>query len=959
MRISLFIALCCIAAPPAMGDDTLVRSVDAFHRAVEEAQPGDTILLANGVWRDAHLDFDADGMEGDTITVRAETPGQVVLTGTSRLRIGGSYLKVEGLWFHRGALEGGHVIAFRINQNRPAHHSRLTNCAITEYNPPNWLTGYKWVSIYGTHNRVDHNYFAGKTHDGTTLVVWLEDPPNHEPNYHRIDHNHFGYRPPLGKNGGETIRIGTSHRSMQDSRTVVEYNLFERTDGEHEIISNKSGENIFRHNTFLESQGALTLRHGNRAVVANNFFLGNGRPGTGGVRVIGEDHLVQHNYFAGLQGDSSRAALPIMNGIPDSPLNRYFQVKNAHIANNTFVDTRITILYGLGMDSEKSLPPQGVSFVDNVVYTDSPAPVVFAMAPSQDITWSGNVFYGSDPGIPLPQGIRWENPKFLLGKDGLWRPDPKGPAAGKGAMPEGRPLTPDDVGPAWFSLPWTPRILSENDNSLPDFSYAGYHWGERPPPDLPPTIDVTDFGATGDDMNDDSNAFKRALSAAQSMEGPVVLHIPAGRYHISDILFIERSDFVLQGAGSGENGTVIAIEKALGAMDMPPALQKMRQSLIEKDKRVNGLPPSPFSRMGGVFWTRLPDLSQPEMLTPITGGMRGAYRMEVADATGLETGQMVRVTWFTPNGAGLPPCTYEAPKQKPDNHPEENPCSPPITQDVTITGIVDNTILIKEPLLHGLSPGWRAQLMTTAFLSEVGIEHLRIEFADVPYAGHHLEDGYNAFYLTGLRNGWIRNVHIHNADAGILTNSSSNLTLQNLTFTGRTSHYNIHMGDVHHVLAKDFEAKNPSLHPVGFGAGSRASVFTRGRILQPGLDQHRGFQHQNLFDDLTLVEDRNHSTLFTYSGISSPEAAHGAHNTFWNIRISFEHPETIRLPGYLGAVEKGRGVRIIGLKANVPIRFEYGPDTYTEGVNRTGIEVPSLYRYQLHRRLGDVTTSQQ
>ncbi len=943
-----------------MGDDTLVRSVDAFHGAVETAQPGDTITLANGVWRDVHLAFDADGVEGDTITVKAETPGQVILTGTSRLRIGGKYLKVEGLWFHRGALEGGHVIAFRINQNRAAHHSRLTNCAITEYNPPNWLTGYKWVSLYGAHNRVDHNYFAGKTHDGATLVVWLEDPPDHQPNYHRVDHNHFGPRPPLGKNGGETIRIGTSHRSMQDSRTVVEYNLFERTDGEHEIISNKSGENIYRHNTFLESQGALTMRHGNRAVVEHNFFLGNGRSGTGGVRVIGEDHLVQHNYFAGLQGDSSRAALPIMNGVPDSPLNRYFQVKNAHIANNTFVDTRVTILYGMGMDSEKSLPPQGVSFVDNVVYTDSPAPVVFAMTPPESITWRGNVFYGSDPGIPLPEGIQWEDPKLLSGEDGLWRPDPAGPAADKGATLESRPLTPDDVGPTWFSLPWTPRVLSEDKTHLPDFSYAGYYWGERPPPDLPPTIHVTDFGATGDDAGDDSNAFKRALSAVQSIEGPVVLHVPPGRYHISDILFIERSDFVLQGAGSGENETVIVIEKPLGAMDMPPVLQEMRQTLIEKGTLVTGLPPSPFSRMGGVFWTRSPDLSRPEILTPIVDGVRGAYQIEVADATGLEVGQVVRAAWFntTRDDARLPHYTCEVSEQKPDDHPEKNPGSPLITQDVTITGIVDNTVSIKEPLLYDLGSEWGAQLMTTAFLREVGIEHLRIEFPDVPYAGHHLEDGYNAFYLTGLRHGWMRNVHIHNADAGILSNCSSNLNLQNLTFTGRTSHYNIHMGDVHHVLVKDFDVQNSSFHPVSFGAGSRAGVFTQGRILRPSLDQHRGFNHQNLFDDLTLVEDRNHSTLFEYSGISSPEATHGTHNTFWNIRLSFEHPDTIRLPGYLGAVEKGRAVRIIGLRANAPIRFQYGSDTYIEGINRPGIAAPSLYRYQLRRRLDGITRQQ-
>src|SRR2546427_4317060 len=50
------------------------------------------------------------------------------------------------------------------------------------------------------------------------LQVEVEDVPNE----HRIDHNHFGPRPPLGENGGETMRIGYSYQSMKTSRTLVE-----------------------------------------------------------------------------------------------------------------------------------------------------------------------------------------------------------------------------------------------------------------------------------------------------------------------------------------------------------------------------------------------------------------------------------------------------------------------------------------------------------------------------------------------------------------------------------------------------------------------------------------------------------------------------------------------------------------------------------------------------------------
>ena len=89
------------------------------------------------------------------------------------------------------------------------------------------------------------------------MAVRLNTEESQE-NHHRIDHNYFGHRPILGSNGGETLRIGTSHYSMSNSFTVVEDNYFDRCDGEEEIISNESGGNVFRRNVFFESRGTLT-----------------------------------------------------------------------------------------------------------------------------------------------------------------------------------------------------------------------------------------------------------------------------------------------------------------------------------------------------------------------------------------------------------------------------------------------------------------------------------------------------------------------------------------------------------------------------------------------------------------------------------------------------------------------------------------------------------------------------
>ena len=171
---------------------------------------------------------------------------------------------MDGLRFEGGSLrDGSPVVEFRRSSSELANHSRLTNCTIIDYNPPTDVTEYKWVSVYGRFNRVDHCYFAGKTHEGALLVVWLASTGG-EPPTHRIDHNHFGPRPELGRQRRRDDPHRHEHAVDAGRRhVVVEHNLFTETNGEIEAISNKSGGNVYRGNTFRRVDATLTLRHGN------------------------------------------------------------------------------------------------------------------------------------------------------------------------------------------------------------------------------------------------------------------------------------------------------------------------------------------------------------------------------------------------------------------------------------------------------------------------------------------------------------------------------------------------------------------------------------------------------------------------------------------------------------------------------------------------------------------------
>ncbi|CAN5483095.1 polysaccharide lyase 6 family protein [soil metagenome] len=471
--------------PLARAEDRLVANNDELGHAIKTAQPGDSIILKDGTWTDAEIKFYGTGEESKPITLRAETPGKVTLSGASKLSIGGSWLIVDGVSFKDGAVTSGSVVQFRDGDDKGANNCRLTNCAIVEYNPPEAPAGNtQWVSLYGQKNRVDHCYFKGKNTSGPIFVVWVEDQPND----HRVDGNYFAGRPGLGRNGGETIRVGTSQVSMNNSRTIVEDNYFENCDGEAEIISNKSCENVYRRNTFVECKGALVMRHGNRCTVQDNWFFGRGKEGTGGIRLIGEDHKIYNNYLDGLVGRGFESAMPIVNGIPNSKPNEYFRVQRAIIAFNTLVNCEQNITFGIGVGfRNRAEPAMNVVVADNLIVPRAATtqPIVQFDDKPIDTTWQSNVFFGGVGGLPeevmQSGGARAINPQLHETESGLLKPADSNAIRAQSSVdlsfithdiegkprpadardvgcfqvsskeaPKYRPLTPADVGPAWM-----------------------------------------------------------------------------------------------------------------------------------------------------------------------------------------------------------------------------------------------------------------------------------------------------------------------------------------------------------------------------------------------------------------------------------------------------------------------------------------------------------------------------
>ena len=104
-----------------------------------------------------------------------------------------------------------------------------------------------------------------------------------------------------------------------------------------EVVSVKASDMTVRYNTVRRSQGVLSLRHGDRNSLYGNVVLGEGRPGTGGIRIYGADNRVFNNYVAGTTGTGYDSALSIDGGDarPGGELNKHHRVDNAIVVFNT------------------------------------------------------------------------------------------------------------------------------------------------------------------------------------------------------------------------------------------------------------------------------------------------------------------------------------------------------------------------------------------------------------------------------------------------------------------------------------------------------------------------------------------------------------------------------------------------------------------------------------------------
>ena len=404
-----------ITDPEALEDQTYV--------------PGDIIILANGSYNtDARINFVGNGTTDDPIVFKAETPGGVVFTGGLQMNIGGDHVVVDG--FHwQGGYGASNFIQFR-NGTDYANYSTIQNCVIDGLlvHPDDFEVGtsvkHRWIVLYGTYNTVVNCSFMNKTNAGAIILVELQYNAEADPCAivgHTISNNYFYKYEKINTNlinagDSETIRIGASSYQNVPSTTTVSNNYFVESDGENEIITNKSKNNIFTNNTFRRCRGSLVLRHGSYATVDRNYFLGEDVDGTGGIRISDSHHTITNNYIQDcitvLDQTKWNNGITFLGGGDNSDVactstnvtNGYQKSENINVSNNTFMNTNAPLFYNA---DKGTTDPTGAVY-DNLIYFEPSnsnlSDVISGDTASSyadigtSLTYTGNVYTGTSLG---------------------------------------------------------------------------------------------------------------------------------------------------------------------------------------------------------------------------------------------------------------------------------------------------------------------------------------------------------------------------------------------------------------------------------------------------------------------------------------------------------------------------------------------------------------------------------
>ena len=423
-----------------------VDSLAALNTAIDDARPGDHIIVKNGAYESKqYILIQVEGTPANPIVIKSESEDAVEIRGEYGFGVNGSRnLIISGFKFTHSQDNSASTdnIVFMCNDCNGVRITHNTFALTSNYDGQadeelagEFMADWLGVTGYSTGNRIDNNEFMQKNTRGAFLLLLGKEGRVVQNTL--VDHNLFSGQLYQHGNGGECFRIGNSALGNAPGNMVMEYNTFEHCDGDREAITIKASNNIIRYNTFRNNEGSLTFRHGNANTADGNIFI----DGNNGIRVYGHDHRIVNNYFANNPMTVSSLLAPIVigKGTVENDLStsnsEHSQPRNILIAHNTLVNNQGGIVIGYGDEIREIYLPQDIVVVNNII-TATTGRLVSVLA--GDVTFGKNILYPSNTAVmghDQSDDFLRTDPLLTIGTDGISRPSRTSPAIDRAASP--------------------------------------------------------------------------------------------------------------------------------------------------------------------------------------------------------------------------------------------------------------------------------------------------------------------------------------------------------------------------------------------------------------------------------------------------------------------------------------------------------------------------------------------
>ncbi len=400
---------------------------------------------------------------------------------------------------------------------------------------------------------------------------------------------------------------------------------------------------------------------------------------------------------------------------------------------------------------------------------------------------------------------------------------------------------------------WNDYVKNPFDHpNIPNNSYAGYHGGEASIPTVPVVVNLADYGGVGDGATDNTLAFQKAIRAAWEKGGGAV-YVNAGIYQVNKLIHLNKDGVVIRGAGKDQ--TTIKFINGLDQASQPlnnndgstnwfwqgGLMWVSHESSLNKDFTVNQTYGNCTSIDLGSWW---PEGCQEygNFGTPIASvsntPLKGSFTVEVNDATKLKAGQYYLLSWKNDAQNG----DYDFVKHVVSNSLMQTFDWKSATDfnnithfpwPVKIKSVSGTTVTLAQPLRLDIRTKWGVKFLNTGpIIYESGVENLTIEVVGaLNQPNDHSHDvRHNAMFLTRAINCWVNNVDIKNANNGILTRATKNLSITNFNIIGNVRlHHGTTSVRSHDCMFSDFTMTPRISHGISTEEFSSGTVWRNGQ----------------------------------------------------------------------------------------------------------------------------------